>query len=170
MPPVTPSALFETLDTLGVFYETHAHDAVFTVQESAHLYDRIPGGHCKNLFLKNKKDTLFLLVALDETQIDLKAFGKQIGAGRLSFGSPDLLLEVLGVRPGSVTPFALINDTEKRVNVFLDAAMMSLERVNYHPLDNTMTTGLKPSCLLRFIENCGHVPEIVDLSRVPEDA
>ena len=108
-----------------------------TVEEARALRGEIAGGHCKNLFLKDDKGQIWLIVCLEDAQVDLKAAPARIGSRRLSFGKPDLLMEVLGVEPGSVTPFGLINDTGRRVNVVLDAAMMAHEQLNYHPLQNT---------------------------------
>jgi Ala-tRNA(Pro) deacylase len=137
------------------------HAPVFTVAESSQLERRLPGGHTKNLFLKDKKGALFLVVALGHAQIDLKTLHERLGCDRLSFGRPELLMEVLGVPAGSVTPFALINDKARRVTVVLDADMMRLERLNYHPLENTATTGIAREDLLAFIGACGHEPRIV---------
>ena len=121
----------------------------------------ISGGHCKNLFLKDKKGALWLVVCLENAQIDLKSLPSKIGSGRISFGKPDLLLEVLGIEPCSVTPFALINDKERRVNLILDAKMMECDTLNFHPLENTATTSIKSSDLLEFISSCGHRPQTV---------
>jgi Ala-tRNA(Pro) deacylase len=160
----TRNDLFQRLDALGIRSETVEHDAVFTVAESARLEHRLPGGHTKNLFLKDKKSRLFLVVALDGTTIDLKALHKSLDSDRLSFGKPDLLMQVLGVPPGSVTPFALINDTGARVTVVLDADMMRHERLNFHPLENTATTNIAREDLIRFIRSCGHDPRIVTMA------
>src|SRR5919107_4023738 len=138
MPVATPSDLFAYLKKLGIRTETFEHAPVFTVAESRGVKAKIPGGHSKNLFLKDRKDRLFLVIAKDETRIDLKRLHEAIGAsGRLSFGSADLLRANLGVEPGSVTPFALINDTAQRVSVVLDATLATFERVNFHPLVNS---------------------------------
>lgn len=154
-----PSDLFAKLDELGIAADTHEHEAVFTVEQSRPVKQAIPGAHSKNLFLKDKKGRLFLVVARDETAIDLKRLHEQIGAsGRLSFGSAELLREVLGVEPGSVTPFAAINDCDRRVTVVLDESLMASERVNFHPLRNTMTTGLAPPDLTAFLRATGHEP------------
>ena len=150
--------LFEKLHSLGIETTTYEHPPVFTVEEAKAHCAHLPGGHCKSLFLKDKKDRLFLLVALDSRPIELNAISKTIGAARLSFGRPDLLLEVLGVTPGSVTPFALINDPEHRVSVILDAGMMQEAALNYHPLTNEATTAILPADLRRFIAACGHQP------------
>jgi Ala-tRNA(Pro) deacylase len=149
------------MSELGIETETVEHPAVFTVADSSQLERRLPGGHTKNLFLKDRKDRLFLVVALGHAKTDLKALHKTLGCERLSFGRPALLMEVLGVPPGSVTPFALINDTACRMTVILDADMMRYERLNYHPLVNTATTSIARDDLLAFIRSCGHEPRIV---------
>ena len=159
--PATRHDLFARLDELGIATQTVEHEAVFTVAESSKLERELPGGHTKNLFLKDKKDRLFLVVALGHAHIDLKTLHKMLGCDRLSFGRPELLMEVLGVPAGSVTPFALINDKARRVTVILDADMMRHERLNYHPLENTATTNIAREDLLRFIRACGHEPRIL---------
>jgi len=161
----TPEQLLARLEELGLKTQTHHHAPVYTVEESKALRGDLAGGHCKNLFLKDKKGQLWLVVTDEDRPIDLKALRHLIGAGHLSFGKPDLLMEVLGVEPGAVTPFALINDAEQRVRVVLDAEMMSAAEVlNYHPLSNAATTAIAPADLVAFIESCGHSPEIVKLS------
>jgi Ala-tRNA(Pro) deacylase len=162
--PATPQDLFARLDSLGIAHKTHAHPPLFTVEESKRLRGELPGGHCKNLFLRDKKRNLFLLVVLEDRPVDLKSLRHALGAsGNLSFGQPELLMEVLGVEPGAVTPFALLNDTERRVAVFLDQAMLALDPLNYHPLSNTQTTAIAPKDLVRFIESCGHTPRAIAL-------
>ena len=159
--PATPDDLFAFLDSLGITHKTVTHAPLFTVEQSQALRGTIPGGHTKNLFLKDKKDRLYLVVALGSAHIDLKTLHKQLGSDRLSFGRPELLMEVLGVPAGSVTPFALLNDRDHRVTVILDADMMRHERLNYHPLENTATTNIAREDLVRFIRSCGHEPRIV---------
>lgn len=161
--PATPEQLFARFDQLGIRVETHAHAPVFTVEEAKALRGLLPGGHCKNLFLRNKKEQHWLVVCEEDRQVDLRRLGDQLGAGRLSFGSSDRLMRVLGVPAGSVTPFALINDPECRVSVILDQAMMAHDLLNYHPLDNSMTTAIARDDLVAFIESCGHRPVILDL-------
>jgi Ala-tRNA(Pro) deacylase len=161
--PLTPDELFARFDRLGVAYETHHHPPVFTVAESAALRGALPGGHCKSLFLKDKKGGLWLCVMLEERGVDLNRLADRLGAPRFSFARPELLWETLGVRPGSVTPFALANDRELKVRVVLDQAMLDEDPLNYHPLDNAMTTAVSPADLLRFIADCGHKPLIVAL-------
>ncbi len=168
MPQATPADLFALFDKLGIEARTYEHHPVFTVAESRAIKERIPGGHSKNLFLKDKKGRLFLVVAHAETQIDLKRLHEALGAaGRLSFGSAELLCEVLGVAPGSVTPFALINDRDRRVMPVLDEHLMAHETVNFHPLVNSATTSISRAGLLAFLRATGHEPRIM---RLPEPA
>jgi Ala-tRNA(Pro) deacylase len=167
--PATPAELFAYLDGLAIPHSTINHPPLFTVEESRGLRGQIPGGHTKNLFLKDKKDALFLVVALEDAAIDLRGLHRLLGAsGRLSFGSADLLGAALGVVPGAVTPFAAINDPNGRVTVVLDAAMMTHPILNYHPLDNTMTTTIARDDLVRFLIATGHQPRIVAVSGTPE--
>ena len=126
--------------------------------ESAEIKAALPGGHTKNLFLKDKKGRLFLLSALGDTVIDLTAVSKLIGAGRFSFGNADLLLQHLGVTPGSVTVFAVINDTDRRVTVVLDEALFAHDPVNFHPLRNDATTAVSPADMLKFVRATAHEP------------
>lgn len=168
--PASRQDLARRLADLGIAVTTIDHDAVFTVAESSKLEREMPGGHSKNLFLKDEKGRLVLVVALATTRVDIKSVAKSLGTGRLSFGKPELLLEVLGVPPGSVTPFALINDREQRVTVVLDADMMRHERLNFHPLENTATTNIARDDLVRFIRACGHEPRVLGLAPVaPEE-
>lgn len=160
----TPDALFAFLDRCGIAHETVRHPPLFTVEESKRLRGVIPGAHVKNLFLKDKKGGLFLVSAVEDTVIDLKSFHALVGAqGRVSFGSADLLGEVLGVAPGSVTPFAALNDRDRRVRVVLDARLLAHERINVHPLVNDMTTGVSREGLLAFFAATGHEPLLLDL-------
>ncbi len=162
--PTSPAALFRRLDELGLRHRTVEHPPVFTVEEAKALRGSLPGGHVKNLFLRNKKgDGMWLVVALEDRAIDLKALGERIGAGRVSFCSADRLMAQLGVIPGAVTPLALINDREAKVRVVIDQGLIEQDPVNVHPLVNTMTTALSPADLLSFIRSCGHTPEILDL-------
>jgi Ala-tRNA(Pro) deacylase len=164
----TPTDLFALLDRLGIAHRTVTHAPLFTVEQSQALRGIIPGGHTKNLFLKDKKDALFLVVALEDATIELRGLHRRLGAtGRFSFGSADLLRAVLGVEPGAVTPFAAMNDVDGRVSVVLDAAMMAHETLNYHPLDNTMTTSIGRDDLVAFLKATGHVPRIEALTEEP---
>ena len=162
--PVTRAELFAFLEKLGIQTNTHEHPAVFTVTQSLAVEKAMPGGHTKNLFLKDKKDRLFLVVALHDAVIEMKSLHKTLGCDRLSFGKPELLEEVLGIRPGSVTPFSVLNDTAGRVTVVLDAPMMEHALLNYHPLENTATTSIARDDLLRFIRATGHEPRTVRVS------
>ena len=167
--PTTPNDLFDVLQGLDIKYEVHNHAPIFTVEESAHLKANIAGIHCRNLFLRDKKKIMYLVVAANETKIDLKKLEQLIGSARISFGSADRLWQYLGIRPGSVCPFCVINDKGHEVNVILDASMMAGEIVNYHPLDNAMTISLSPSDLMTFFDHTGHAAKIVDLSAAAPD-
>lgn len=158
MPAATPDDLFAYLDSLGIRHTTTQHRPVFTVEEGADLKAKMPGGHSKNLFLKDKKGALFLLCALGESAIDLNAVSKLIGAGRFSFGSAERLAENLGVTPGSVTIFALINDPDRKVTLLLDEGFFAHDPVNFHPLRNDATTAVSPADLLKFIRALGREP------------
>jgi len=163
--PVTPDELFAFLDRLGIAHATVRHPPVFTVEQARALRGTLPGGHTKNLFLRDKKHALFLVVALEDAEIDLKGLHRRLGAsGRLSFGSADLLAEVWGVIPGAVTPFGAINDKAGRVTVVLDMPMMAHTTLNYHPLDNAMTTAIARDDLVKFLEATGHIPRVEKVS------
>ena len=159
----TPEELLEFLVSLGIQTKTYQHAPVFTVEESKRLRGDLPGGHCKSLFLRDKKRQLFLVVALEHRKIDLKSLRRSLDAHKnLSFGTPELMMEALGVTPGAVTPFAVINDTERRVQVVLDRAMLDVDLLNYHPLKNDRTTAIAPGDLIRFLEASDHAPELLD--------
>jgi Ala-tRNA(Pro) deacylase len=163
----TPDQLFAYLDGLGIRHSTVKHPPVFTVEQAKKLRGELPGGHTKNLFLRDKNHDLYLVVALESAAIDLKGLHRTLGArGRFSFGSSDLLREVWGVEPGSVTPFGAINDTQGRVTVVLDTDMMTHALLNYHPLENTMTTSIARDDLVKFLEATGHPPRIETVSGV----
>ena len=161
--PTTPQTLLDQLSAWGIEQTTHPHQPVFTVDEAKDLRGQLSGGHCKSLFLKNTKGAMWLVVCDEDRRIDLKALSGLLEGGRLSFGSADRLRRVLGVLPGSVTPFALINDRDHQVTPVLDKAMLTHDRLNYHPLVNTMTTTIASGDLVRFVEACGHRPVILDL-------
>ena len=159
----TPEDLMEFLLGEGITTRTYDHVPVSTVEESRRLRGDLPGGHCKSLFLRDKKRNLWLVVALEHRKIELKRLRHTLGAQKnLSFGSPELLLEVLGVEPGAVTPFAVLNDRGRRVQVVLDRGMLDIAPLNYHPLRNDRTTAISPEDLLRFLHACGHEPQLVD--------
>jgi Ala-tRNA(Pro) deacylase len=163
--PATPDDLFAYLDRLGIAHPTVTHAPAFTVEEARALRGRVAGAHTKNLFLKDKKDALFLVVALEDAAIELKSLHRRLGAsGRFSFASAALMRVTLGVEPGAVTPFGVLNDTQARVSVVLDAAMMGHAVLNYHPLRNTMTTTITRDDLVRFLAAAGHQPRIVGVA------
>ena len=159
---ITETQLYAMFDALGIKYETIEHPPVFTVEEGRDLHSKIPGMTCKNLFLKDKKDKLWLVVMPGLKRAHLAALERAIGSARLSFGKPELLQEVLDITPGSVTPFALVHDKERRVTVVLDSDMMKAGLVNYHPLRNTASTALQAEDLLKFIKSLSYTPVIAD--------
>ena len=160
----TRAQLMAFLDAQGIGHATLDHPAVFRVGEGDAIKAALPGGHTKNLFLKDARGQLWLISALGQTQIDLKRLHPVIGSGRLSFGSPELMLETLGVTPGSVTALGLINDTAHRVRFVLDAALAACDPVNFHPLTNTATTTLSQAGFRRFLAAVGVAPLVVDFS------
>ncbi len=162
--PATAEDLFAFLDRCAIAHSTLRHPPVFRVEEGLEIKAALPGGHTKNLFLKDAKGQIWLISALGETRINLKTLHRTIGSARLSFGSEALLFEVLGVRPGSVTAFALINDRARRVRFVLDAALMRTDPVNFHPLANTATTAVSRQGLLKFLDALGVEPLIVDFA------
>ena len=161
---MTPEELFARFDELGIAHRTYCHPPVFTVAEATALRGSLPGAHCKSLFFKDKKGGFWLAVMLEERRIDLKKLAARLAAPRFSFGGTDDLHQLLGVRPGSVTPFALLNDVRHLVTPVLDAAMLQYEPLNYHPLANDRTTAISAADLLRLIDASGHVPRLVDLA------
>jgi Ala-tRNA(Pro) deacylase len=165
MTSATPADLFALLDRLGIKHTTVSHAPLFTVEESRTLRGQIAGGHTKNLLLRDKHGTFYLVVALEDATIELKSLHRKLGAsGRFSFGSAEALRQVLGVEPGSVTPFAVINDKAGIVTVVLDAAMLEHEVLNYHPLVNTMTTSITRDGLIKFLAASGHEPRVAAVS------
>ena len=163
--PAAPDELFAYLDSLGISHKSVTHPPLFTVSESRALRGQIAGAHTKNLFLRDKKEAVFLVVALEDAVIELKSLHRLLGAsGRFSFGSAALMRELLGVEPGSVTPFAVVNDRSSRVTVVLDAALMAQEVLNFHPLVNTGTTTISREGLHKFLEATGHRPRIAAVS------
>ncbi|TWD53346.1 Ala-tRNA(Pro) hydrolase [Agrobacterium vitis] len=162
--PKTPEDLYQYLDSLGIAHTTKSHPPVFTVAESTSLRDEIPGGHTKNLFVKDKKDQFFLLTVEEHASVDLKTVHTIIGAAsKVSFGKPEKLMEYLGVVPGSVTAFGAINDVGHNVTFVLDETLMEEDIINCHPLSNDATTSIGRNDLLRFLEATGHKPLVVPL-------
>lgn len=162
--PLAPEDLFARLDALGIRTTTVRHPPLFTVEESKALRGELPGGHVKNLFLKDKKDRMWLVTAAEDRAIDLKALGTLLGAqGRVSFGSPERLMRHLGVTPGAVTPFGLVNDTEGQVSFVLDSELLRHDLLNFHPLTNAATTAIGRADFLRFLEAIGHAARLTAL-------
>jgi Ala-tRNA(Pro) deacylase len=162
-PDQREAKLYERFMELGIRWTTHAHAPVFTVEEARSLRGNLRGGHTKNLFLKDKKGGLSLVVLREELRVDLNSLACQIGAPRFSFGSPERLAAALGVPAGSVTPFALLNDSSRAVRVVLDEGMLVFDLLNFHPLRNDRTTAVSPADLLRFVRSCGHEPVLCSL-------
>lgn len=160
--PRTPGELLEFFDELGLETSTVDHEAVYTVEEARRLRGTLPGSHSKSLFLRNKKKQMWLVTTEADRKIDLKRLGESLGAGRVGFGSPERLMTHLGVIPGAVTPFAVINDRDGVVSVALDREMLAHEPLNFHPLDNTKTTSIGSADLLRFLEAIGHEPVLLE--------
>lgn len=160
----TPESLLLRLAALGIQAPTAQHQAVFTVAESQALRGQLPGGHSKNLFLRPKAGPFLLAVLEEDRQVSVNALGRAAGIGRVSFASADELRAQLGVEPGSVTPFGMVNAAPGAVRVVFDRHLMEgFEWVNFHPLTNTATTTIRPAELLRFLASLGHQPELLDL-------
>ncbi|GAB5456290.1 MAG: prolyl-tRNA synthetase associated domain-containing protein [Henriciella sp.] len=162
--PASPSDLFAYLDDLEISHTTVEHAATFTVEEGRHLKASMPGGLSKNLFMKDKDGTIVLISAWADSQLKLNQLHKLIGTRRLSFASAELMVECLGVEPGSVTAFALMNDKDQRVRFIADAALMGFDKVNFHPLVNTATTAIEREGFRRFVEATGHSLTVIDFS------
>jgi Ala-tRNA(Pro) deacylase len=163
--PATPEDLFRRIDSLGIVVSTVEHPPVFTVEEAKALRGEIAGCHTKNLFLRNKKGRMWLLVCLEDRAIDLKELAERLNAGRLSFGSAERLAQFLGVIPGAVTPFAIVNDRSGAVRVVIDEALLDKGPLNFHPLDNARTTSIAANDLLAFLEAEGHPARLIDLDQ-----
>ena len=168
MPHTTRDELYAFFDTHGISFKTHDHAPVFTVEESAEIKAHLPGGHTKNLFLKDKSGALFLICALGDTPIRINKLHPILGSKRLSFGKPDLLGQHLGVQPGSVTLFSIINDTDNSVKLVLDKALLDHDLVNFHPLKNDATTAISRDDMMTFINATEHEPQIIDFHALIE--
>ena len=159
--------LFQRLQGLCIKFETLMHPPLRTVSESQSLLAQLPGSHIKNLFLRDKKRTYFLLTVAQNRDIDLKKLRSVIGAkGTLSFGSPEALMDLLGVKPGAVTPFSVMNDRDKNVTAFFDKSLIEIPTINAHPLRNDMTTTLYISDLLKFMKGENHPPILIDFDDI----
>jgi len=164
-PPATAQQLFDELRRLGIPFRTVEHPPVFTVEEARETRGHLPGVHTKSLFLRDKRERMWLVVCLADRDVDLRAVAERLGSKRLSFGSPRRLMRYLGVIPGAVNPFAVINDTGREVQVVLDRAVLEGDPVNLHPLDNAKTTAVAAADLVRFLEVHGHHPQVLDFDR-----
>ncbi len=164
--PFSRGELLAFLDNQQIAHKTHDHAPVFTVAQSAHIKSALPGGHTKNLFLMDKDGQAFLLCALGQTKIPVNRLHRHLSCRRLSFGKPDDLLEHLGVTPGSVTLFALLNDRQGRVQLILDKNLFDHAIVNFHPMRNDATTAIASQDMIRFAKAAGHVPRIMDFSEL----
>ena len=167
--PASPDDLFAYLDLLGLGHETRWHEATFTVEEGRELKETMPGGHTKNLFMKDKDGVFVLISAHADSELKLNQLHKLIGTRRLSFASGELMEELLGVTPGSVTGFALVNDKDQKVRFIVDAALMAFETLNFHPLVNTGTTAISHDDFRRFVEATGHDLTVVDFAALLPD-
>lgn len=161
--PATPEILYARLRELNIAYSVHEHPPVYTVEEASAFYHEIPGGHCKNLYLRDRRKDNWLVVAQHDTRVDLKTLNGLLETTKLTLGRPERLWEYLGVIPGAVTPFALLNDLERKLRVVLEARLMDHQALNFHPLVNTVTIAVTPADLLRFLEAEGYAPRIVAL-------
>lgn len=162
-PDMREQKVYDALQAQHITWHTHQHRAVFTVEESADLYKTITGAHTKNLFLKDQKGGLWLVSLLSDTRLDLKALAKQLGAPRFSFGSPELLIATLGIAPGAVNAFAVMNDPAGKVRMVLDEALLHINPVNFHPMRNDRTTAIAPTDIVRFLKSTGHDPIILPM-------
>ena len=163
VPGQRESAVYERFSALGISWTTHAHAPVFTVEEARDLRGSLPGLHTKNLFLQDRKGRFWLVVAREELAIDLNALAKRIGAPRFSFGKTEDMIALLGIAPGAVNPFAVMNDRKARVTVVLDEALAAGGLVNFHPMRNDRTTAIAARDVVRFLEACGHAPMVVEM-------
>ncbi len=161
--PAKPEDLFRRLDELDISFENHTHAPVFTVDEARAIRGDLPGCHTKNLFVRDKKERMWLIVCEQDAPVQLREMESVISSKRLSFGSPKRLMHYLGVIPGAVNPFAVMNDGTRSVQVVVDREILAKEPLNFHPLDNAMTTAIGANDLLRFLEAEGHPPLMVDL-------
>ena len=170
IPPFDDSGLFTRLNELDLAHDTVEHEALYTVEQSRALRGDLPGAHIKNLFLRDKKRRMWLVTVLESREMDLKALRHRIGAqGNLSFGNAELLMQHLGVIPGAVTPFAVINDRDGDVTMVLDKALTEIDPVNAHPLRNDRTTAIAPGALMKFLEAENHAPLILDFDTQNEE-
>jgi len=165
--PLTSDELLAQLENLGISAKTASHPPLHTVEESKRLRGELPGGHVKNLFLRDKRGRYWLLTTLEDTRVDLKEMARRLDAGKFSFADHEALARLLGIAPGAVSPLAAVNDSEGQVTVVLDEALLAHDPLNVHPLRNDRTTALSPADLLRFLSECGHTPTVTAFAAVP---
>jgi Ala-tRNA(Pro) deacylase len=163
---MTSDELLAHLETLGIACTTSTHPPLRTVEDSKRLRGELPGGHVKNLFLRDKRGQHWLLTTLEDTRVDLKAMAQRLGAAKFSFASAEQLAALLGIEPGAVSPLAVINDTSRKVTVVFDEAMLAKDPLNVHPLRNDRTTTIATADLLRFLSACGHAPLVLRFGEV----
>lgn len=156
--------LFLKLDQLGISYKNFEHEPCFTVEESNQVCAHIKGAHSKNLFLKTKKKEFYLVSILEHKRLDIKEFAQSIDVKKLSFANDDYLMELLGVKPGSVTPYGLINDHERKINYYIDEDFLKAEFINFHPLQNDMTLQVTPKDFQKFMEDLGVQFQVISIS------
>lgn len=168
--PLTSDELLQRLSTLGIQAVTHEHPPLRTVEEAKALRGDLPGGHVKNLFLRDKHARHWLFTTLEDVRVDLKALARQLDAGRFSFASAEALATLLGIAPGAVSPLAAVNDGNSQVTVVLDPALLEVTPLNVHPLRNDRTTAIAPDDLVRFLDSCGHKPRFVKPEAPPAPA
>lgn len=166
--PISRDALFDNLDSLNIAHKTYDHAPIFTVEDGADIKANMPGGHTKNLFLKDKAGRFFLICALGDTAIRINKLHPILGCKRLSFGKAEPLLDLLGMRQGSVTLFSILNDTEHQVTLVLDEALLEHDIVNFHPLLNDATTAISSTDMIKFAKAAGHDPIILDFADLNE--
>ena len=162
---LTSEDLLAKLAELGIAASTVNHPPLRTVEDAKRLRGELPGGHVKNLFLRDKRQRFFLFTTLEDSAVDLKALAKRLDAGRFSFANEQQLADLLGIAPGAVSPFAAVNDTAGAVTVVLDTALLAVSPLNLHPLRNDRTTAIAATDLVRFLESCGHAPRVMALAR-----
>jgi Ala-tRNA(Pro) deacylase len=161
--PAQPEDLLGWLNEAGVESTTISHPAVFTVEEARKYREGMSGAFTKNLFVRDKKGVMWLIVAIESQKVDLRAVAESLGHKRFSFGSPQRLMHYLGVIPGSVTPFGVFNDRGGHVRIALDEGLNAFDVWNFHPLINSMTTTLRAEDMLQFFERVDHPPTWVSL-------
>lgn len=159
--PLTSDELLARLDSLGIRYKNHTHPPLFTVEDAKALRGDLPGGHVKNLFLRDKRQRFWLLTTLEDTRLDLKAMAARLEAGRFTFANEVQLMAHLGIAPGAVSPLAAVNDTAQAVTVVLDQALLAVDPLNLHPLRNDRTTTMSGADLITFLKSCGHAPQVI---------